>query len=305
MKKIPLIIVAGPTASGKTALSISLAKHFSGEIISADSMQIYKYMDIGTAKPTEEEKCGIPHHLMDFLEPCQNFSAADYCDMAKKVISDIHSRGKLPILVGGTGLYIDSLASGVDFGENTESPKLRRELESLAKEKGNEAVFKKLKEIDPETAEKYHPNNIRRVIRALEFFDKTGMTISAHAKLPKNSPYTPIYFCIDWEREVLYERINKRVDKMIKMGLLDEARNLFDKVLPSATAMQAIGYKELSGYFNGTKTLAEATDEIKQNSRRYAKRQLTWFKRNPEIHFLSPETAITDAVSIIEKELQA
>ena len=219
MKKIPLIIVAGPTASGKTQLSIELAKQLDGEIISCDSMQIYKYMDIGTAKPTEAEKCGIVHHLMDFKDPAENFSVAEYCECAKPIIEDIYSRKKLPIIVGGTGLYMDSLAQSVDFGENDKNEELTARFLALAETDGNEKVWEMLNQVDPGTAQKYHPNNIRRIVRALEFYYSTGMTISEYAKLPKESPYHTIYFCIDWDREILYKRIDQRVDRMLSQGL--------------------------------------------------------------------------------------
>ncbi len=304
MRKIPLVIIAGPTASGKTALSVNIAKALGGEIVSADSMQIYKYMNIGTAKPTEAEKQGIPHHMMDFWEPSVNFSVADYCEMAKKVIADIDAKGKIPVMVGGTGLYIDSLVNGVDFGESDGDEALRCELELLAEKEGNEAVHKILAEIDPETAEKYHPNNLRRIIRAIEVYKTQGVTVSDKAKEEKISPYNAVYFCIDWDREVLYDRINRRVDIMVKDGLLDEVKDLLSRSIdPKCTAMQSIGYKEFYGYLNGEMTLDEALDTIKQSSRRYAKRQLTWFRRNKDIHWLKPETAEADAMEIIKKEL--
>lgn len=302
----PLIVIAGPTASGKTGLSISLAKALDGEIVSADSMQIYKYMNIGTAKPTEEEKDGIPHHMMDILEPDVNFSVADYCEMAHKVIEGIHSRGKVPILVGGTGLYIDSLVNNVDFDVDDENHEIRKELEMLAEERGVEEVHHILEEIDPETAKKYHPNNLRRVIRAIEFYRVTGKRISDHAKEEKSLRYDVVYFCIDWDREVLYERINKRVDIMVEDGLVDEVKNLLKKGYDkNSTAMQGIGYKEFYGYLDGIKTLEETLEEIKQGSRRYAKRQLTWFRRNKSIHWITPSDHMTeDALEIINKLLK-
>ncbi len=305
MSKIPLIVVVGATASGKTGLSIELAKRLGGEIVSGDSMQIYKYMNIGTAKPTEAEKDGIPHHLMDFLEPSVNFSVADYCELAHKAIADIHSRGKMPILVGGTGLYIDSLVNNIDFGETDEVSPVRKELEKLAEEKGNGAVYELLLEIDPETAEKYHPNNLRRVIRAIEFFKTTGKTISAHAKEEKLSPYKSIYFAIDWDREILYDRINKRVDIMVEDGLIEEVCDLLNRGYDrNSTAMQGIGYKEFYAYLDGEQTLFETLEQIKMNSRRYAKRQLTWFRRNKNIHWLSPCGNVADvAMDIINSEV--
>lgn len=305
MSKIPLIVIAGATASGKTSLSVELAKRLDGEIVSGDSMQIYKYMNIGTAKPTEEEKEGIPHHLMDFLEPSVNFSVADYCELAHKVIADIYARGKMPIIVGGTGLYIDSLVNNVDFGETIEDNSIRKSLELLAEEKGNEAVYEMLLEIDPETAKKYHPNNLRRIIRAIEFYKTTGQTISGHAKEEKISPYKSIYFAIDWDRSVLYDRINRRVDMMVEDGLLDEVNTLLSRGYDrSLTAMQGIGYKEFYPYLDGEQTLDETLEQIKMNSRRYAKRQLTWFRRNKNIHWLSPCENMTDtAMDIIKKSL--
>ncbi len=304
MKKIPLIIIAGPTASGKTALAVRLAKRLSGEIVSADSMQIYKYMNIGTAKPCEEEKEGIPHHMMDFLEPSVNFSVSDYCDMAKKIIEDIYNRGKLPILAGGTGLYIDSLAEGVEFGKMPENPQVRSELEKLAETEGNEAVYKILMSVDPETAKKYHPNNLRRVIRAIEFYRTANQTISEHAKEKKQSPYDSVYFCIDWDREVLYDHINRRVDLMLEEGLIGETKELLKMgISPDSTAMQSIGYKELFGYLKGEKTLEDAAEEIRRNTRRYAKRQLTWFRRRKDIIWLTPDEHMEDtAVEIIKKK---
>lgn len=305
MSKIPLAVVAGATASGKTALSVELAKRLNGEIVSADSMQIYKYMNIGTAKPTEEEKQGIAHHMMDFLDPSVSFSVADYCAEAHKVIADINARGKLPIVVGGTGLYIDSLVSNVDFGSAGSDPEIRRRLEEAAEEQGKEAVYERLCEIDPETAKKYHPNNLRRVIRAIEFYEATGKTISEHAKEEKNSPYESVIFCIDMPRELLYDRINRRVDAMAEDGLIDEVKSLLNRGYgKNCTAMQGIGYKEFYDFFDGKKTLDETLEQIKLNSRRYAKRQLTWFRRNKDIHYLAyGGDMVGEATEIIKKEL--
>lgn len=303
MKK-PIVVIAGPTASGKTALSIALAKAFDGEIVSADSMQIYKFMNIGTAKPTEEEKCGIIHHLMDIVEPSVNFSAADYCEVAHKAIADIHKRGKLPIIVGGTGLYIDSLVNNVDFGTPDSDDALRAELEALAENEGNEAVHKILAEIDPETAEKYHPNNLRRIIRAIEFYKMSGTTISAHAKEEKNSPYHAVWLALDWDRAVLYDRINRRVDIMMADGLLDEVKALDSTYNRNSTAMQGIGYKEFFDYLDGNTSIDDTLELVKMNSRRYAKRQLTWFRRNGDIHWLAPDDSVTDkAIAIVKSEL--
>lgn len=301
--KIPLIVIAGPTASGKTALSVELALRLDGEIVSADSMQIYKYMNIGTAKPTPEERCGIPHHMMDFLDPSENFSAADYCGRAHGIIADISARGKQAIVVGGTGLYIDSLINNVNFGEENVNPKLRRRLFDLAESEGYEAVHKKLAEVDPESAAKYHPNNIRRIIRALEFYMTTGETISSHAHKEKTSPYDSVYFCINWSREALYERINARVDIMLRDGLEQEARGFYEKYKGmDLTSMQSIGYKEFFAYFEGKATLDETTELIKTRSRQYAKRQMTWFRRNKEIYRLTPgEHMCEEALDVISR----
>ncbi|MBR4720813.1 MAG: tRNA (adenosine(37)-N6)-dimethylallyltransferase MiaA [Clostridia bacterium] len=302
---IPIVIVAGATASGKTALSVELAKRLSGEIISCDSMQIYKGMDIGTAKPTKEEMQGIPHHMLDFLEPSENFSVADFCSMARGIIADIDNRGKLPILTGGTGLYIDSLVNNIDFAEETEKSDIRNELSKMAEKSGKDAVYQMLLEIDPEYAKIVHPNNIKRVIRAIEFYKTTGMTVTEHNKLPKTPIYKSVYFCIDWDREILYNRINARVDEMLKMGLEQEAKMLYEKYgRQKLTALSGIGYKEFFDYFDGKKTLSEVVEEIKQGTRRYAKRQLTWFRRNDKIHWLKPDgNIIENAIEIIKQEL--
>ena len=302
---IPVVVVAGATASGKTALSVELAKRLDGEIVSCDSMQIYKGMDIGTAKPTEDEKQRIPHHMLDILEPCQSFSAAEFCAMARKIIADIARRGKLPVLTGGTGLYIDSLVDNIDFAEETDKSDARDELYALYEKEGQDAVYEILSEIDPEYAKIVHPNNVKRVIRAIEFFKTTGMTVTEHNKLPKTPIYNCAYFCIDWDRETLYDRINKRVDKMMEMGLLEEAKALYDKYgRRDFTAFAGIGYKELFDCFDGKKTLEQAVEEIKQGSRRYAKRQISWFKRNDKIHWLKPdENLIENAIDIIKSTL--
>ncbi len=300
-----IIVIAGPTASGKTALSIELAKIFDGEIVSCDSMQIYKGLNIGTAKPTEEEKGNIPHHMIDFLEPSENFSVADFCDMARKKIEEIASRGKLPILVGGTGLYIDSLVNNVDFTKENDNKEIRENLEKLAQTYGNEAVYEILLEIDPEYAKTVHPNNLKRVIRAIEFYKVSGMTVTEHNNLEKIPLYKYVYFCIDWDREILYDRINKRVDIMLDLGIEDEAKMLYNKYNGrKLTSLQSIGYKEFFDYFEGNKTYEEVVEEIKQNSRRYAKRQLTWFRRNEKIHWLTPsENMVEKAIEIVKQEL--
>lgn len=307
-KKIPLVVVAGPTASGKTGLAIEIARRFGGEIVSADSMQIYKYMDIGTAKPTPEERAQCVHHLIDFVEPDADFSVADYTVLAHKVIADIHSRGRLPVMCGGTGLYINSVVNDVEFGETQTDESMRRELKQIADNEGNERLIEILREFDPVSAERLHPNNVRRVIRAIEFYRTTGMPISEHQENTRKieSRYEPLMFCIDHEREKLYERINARVDIMMEEGLCNEVRNLMDMGYSKAlNSMKAIGYKELMDYFNGDCSLEEAVETIKQSSRRYAKRQLTWFRRDERIIVLRPEDAAEEAAAEIKRKFFA
>ncbi len=306
MKKIPVIVVAGATASGKTALSIEIAKRFNAEIISADSMQIYRRMNIGTAKPTEEEKDGIVHHLMDFLEPEDSFSVADFCQMAHKIAEDIQKRGKNIIVVGGTGLYIDSFVNDVDFDGEDSDLEIRAQLEERAKTEGAEALLNELAEFDSVSAERLHPNNVKRIIRAIEFYRIHGKPISEHQEETKQKPsrYRALYMMIDHPRDVLKKRIDMRVDMMIEDGLIDEARSLYnEKDSLSKTASQAIGYKELFGYFDGEITLAEAAEELKLRTRQYAKRQLTWFRRNEKMHCLSPDAAFVEAEELVENFL--
>lgn len=308
MNKIKLIVVAGPTASGKTSLALDIAERVGGEIVSADSMQIYKYMDIGTAKPTAEEQARAVHHLIDFADPARAFSVADYTELAHKTVADIVSRGKMPVVVGGTGLYINSLIDDVSFGEMEVDYKLREELSRIAEEEGGERLLEMLNEIDPVSAARMHPNNVRRIIRAIEFYRVSGIPISKHQEETKKtvSRYEPIMFCVDWDREVLYERINKRVDIMIEDGLLDEVKNLLDMgYTRELNSMQGIGYKELISYLDGECTLDEAIEAIKQGSRRYAKRQLTWFRRDKRIHWLKAGNDIADeAMKIINEEIR-
>ena len=303
MTKIPLIVVAGPTASGKTSLAIDIAKELDGEIVCADSMQIYKYMDIGTAKATKEEQAQCPHHLMDIVEPDCEFSVADYTELAHKTISDIVSRGKTPIMCGGTGLYIDSVVNDVEFGEFENDYTLRRELEELAKKEGPQKLIDILSKFDVESAKKLHPNNLKRIIRAIEFYKVSGIPISEHQHMTKlkESRYNAVEFIIDRERCELYDRINRRVDIMMNEGLTDEVNMLIGRgYSPELNSMQGIGYKELIAYFDGKSTLDEAVDAIKQNSRRYAKRQLTWFRRNENIHWLSPDNALEEALKTLK-----
>ena len=279
--KIPLLVIAGPTASGKTALSVELAKIYNGEIVSADSMQIYKGLNIATAKPTEEEKCGIPHYLIDFLEPEQAFSVADYVKLAGEAISDIYSRGKLPVVCGGTGLYISSLVENIKFDDTGSNKAIRERLEMELNEKGADYLWEKLRTVDPETAAKVHKNNIPRVIRGLEVYEMTGIPISQH-KINSRREETPYNSCIIGltasDRQYLYDRINKRVDVMVQQGMVEECREVYENS-QLATACQAIGYKELIPYYEEKASLKECIDKIKQETRHYAKRQLTWFRR--------------------------
>ncbi len=287
MQKLPVIVVCGPTASGKTALAVSLAEIFGCEVISCDSMQIYKHMRIATAKPAEEEMRGIRHHLIDFLEPNQEFSVADYVRLASECISDISSRGKIPLICGGTGLYVSSLIDNIGFDDTCSSTEVRNELSKLADEKGGEYLLKLLNEFDPETAQRLHPNNIPRIIRAIEVYKVSGTTMSEAIKRSKReSPYEPCMIGITCsDRQKLYDRINLRVDKMLDMGLLAETESvLSDSDLK--TSFQAIGYKELAPYFNGEKSLDECIEKLKRETRRYAKRQLTWFRRDDRIHWI-------------------
>jgi len=300
--KIPLIIITGPTASGKTGLAVEIAKRFNAEIVSADSMQIYKYMNIGTAKPTKEEMGGIVHHMIDIAEPSEEFSVSEFCDMARKIISYIHNRGKLTILTGGTGLYIDSLVNGVKFGENNFDEELRKELEKKAELYGNAYLTDMLAEFDKVSAERIHPNNVKRVIRAIEFYKLNGIPISEHQSIKTESEYNTIKFVIKYNREELYDRINKRVDIMMRDGLFEETRALYSRKMLGKTSSAAIGYKELISCMEGKISYDEAVELIKQSTRRYAKRQITWFKRNDDIIYLEPDDTIIDTASGYIKE---
>lgn len=285
--KQKLIVICGPTASGKTELSVSLAVRFDGEVVSADSMQIYKDISIATAKPTPEEMRGIRHHMIDFLSLSEEFSVADYVRLAGECIKDIADRGKMPIVCGGTGLYISSLINGISFDETCSSTELREKLSRLAEEKGGEYLLDILREFDPESADRLHPNNLMRIIRAIEVYKISGVTMTEANKLSqKESPYDPIMIGLNYsDRELLYERVNLRVDRMLEMGLLDEAKMVLS-MENVATAGQAIGYKEFKPYFAGEKSLEECVESVKQDSRRYAKRQLTWFRRDERINWI-------------------
>ena len=285
-----IICIAGPTASGKTALAVELAKVTNGEVVSCDSMQIYKYMDIGTAKPTLEEMDGVPHHMLDIAEPWEDFSVSRYCETASPIVDDILARGKTAIIAGGTGLYMDSLIRGNTFAPLPSTGR-REELEQLAQAQGIEAVLSQLRDVDPESAARLHPSDQKRIIRAMEVYLETGETITAHNLRTQSIPpkYTPIWFGLeDVRRQDLYDRIDKRVDKMLEAGLLEEIRNLLARGIPAkCTAMQAIGYKEFVAALSGQCAIEEAAVQVQQSSRRYAKRQLTWFRRNPAMHWLS------------------
>lgn len=284
-----LICICGPTASGKTALSVALAKQLHTEIISADSMQIYRGMDIGTAKPTAEERQGVPHHLLDICAPGEAFSVARYVELADAAAQDVLSRGMVPIVAGGTGLYMDALIECSTFSGDETDLSVREKYQCMAAEQGNEAVHACLAKVDPEGADRLHPNNLKRVIRALEVYEQTGMTIDAFNRLHKRP--APKYAALKIgicpaERQTLYDRIDRRVDQMLADGLLEETKRLLDSGALAGTAAQAIGYKELLGYLQGDAPLADCVALLKQRSRNYAKRQLTWLKRDDNIHWI-------------------
>ena len=286
--KIPLIAIVGPTASGKTSLAVEICKRYGAEAVSCDSMQIYKGMDIATAKPSTDEMQGVPHHLIGFLDPDEPFSVAKYCEMAKDIISDISHRGKRAVLVGGTGLYYSSLTDNIEFLPEETDFEYREMLRKRAETEGAEVLLNELAAIDPEAAKSLHINNLGRIIRALEIHHTTGKTKTMQNEQSKQvpSPFETVTICLDArDRQFLYDRINKRVDLMLEAGLIDEAKAFFDSPL-GRTARQAIGYKELDPYFRGEKSLDECIENLKMQTRRYAKRQLTWFRRNEKIKFL-------------------
>lgn len=289
-EKKPLIVVCGPTASGKTDLAVSLAQMFDCEIVSCDSMQIYKKMQIATAKPTPEQTKGIRHHLIDFLDPGEAFSVADFVKLANGCIDDILSRDKLPILCGGTGLYISSLIDNIKFDDACASPEIRSRLQKIAEEKGGEYLLGILREFDPESAKRLHPNNLTRIIRAIEVYEVSGITMTEAIKNSRReSPFNAVMIGITYnDRSKLYDRINMRIDSMLKAGLVEEAREILGSG-ELKTSYQAIGYKELAPYFNGEKTLDECIRHLKTETRRYAKRQLTWFRRDERINWIYPD----------------
>ncbi len=312
--KKKILAVVGPTASGKTSLSVELAGRFSGEVVSCDSMQIYRGLDIGTAKPLAAEMRGIPHHLIDIVDPGEDFSVADYLPLAKSAVEDIISRGKLPIFCGGTGLYLDTFLRGSTLKESEGSPALRERLAREGAELGGEALHARLAAVDPESAAAIHPNNLRRTIRALEIYEATGITKSEHDRRSRlsGSDYSSLIIGLSFSnRAELYRRIEERVDKMLAEGLLSEVERLylagvFDR---SRTAAQAIGYKELIGYIRGETSLADAADELKRATRRYAKRQMTWFSANRSVRWIeagggrSPGDVVNEAVEIVRAEV--
>ena len=301
----PLIILSGPTAVGKTELSIKLAHEADGEIISADSMQVYRTMDIGTAKIKPSEMDGIPHHLIDIIEPEDEWNVSLFAEYAKKAVNDIYSRGKVPVLVGGTGFYIQALLYDVEFSEEDDN-EIRKRLTKESTRLGAHALHERLKEIDPVSAEIIHENNVKRVIRALEFYELHHMPISEHNKTQseRKSPYDFRYFVLSDAREKIYDRIDRRVDKMLEAGLVDEVKGLMDRGLDlSYVSMQGLGYKEIYKYLTGEYTLDEAVYILKRDTRHFAKRQLTWFRREKELMMISREDYENDQL-ILEKMLK-
>lgn len=309
MRKIPIICVVGPTASGKTALGIGLAKALDGEIVSADSMQVYKGMPIAAAVPTDDEKENIPHHLMEFLEPEYQLTVAEYTRLAHKKIEEIKNGGKLPIIVGGTGLYVDSLVNNIKFTDEEFSPETREKYEKEYDKNGGEQMLNRLREIDPDIAEKLYANDKKRIVRAFEIYENTGITMTKQYENSREipSPYDAVFIGINYKnREILYERINKRVDLMLENGLLEEARKFYEKSRQNG-GFQAIGHKEFYPFFKGEITFEEAVDRLKQQTRRYAKRQLTWFRKNEKINWIyadQSEDVLGEALKIIGREQQ-
>lgn len=296
MEKIKIVTVVGPTASGKTSLAVKLAQIFDGEVISADSMQVYKGMDIATAKPDEKEMCGIPHHLISIISPDEEFSVSRFKEMAENKAKEISSRGKLPILAGGTGLYVDCFLNNTTFLDNTKNDEVRAFLQSRLEKEGNESLYNELLQKDPEAAEKIHPNNSLKIIRALEIFYSSGSTLTQQnvQSHENESDFESLVIGLNaLDRNVLYDRINLRVDMMIEAGLVEETKKFFETKTAS-TACQAIGYKELKPYLDGVLSLEEAADNLKQATRRYAKRQLTWFRRNEKIKWLNIDEYTSD-----------
>lgn len=304
-----VVAIGGPTATGKTALSLALAQRFGGEIINADSMQVYRQLSVGTAKPTEEERAQAPHHLLDFLPPEQPYSVADFTAAAGELIGQITARGRLPLVVGGTGLYITSLLNGVRFAPEDTDPALRRRLQQQAETQGAEVLYARLQAVDPAYAAKVHPHNLPRIIRALELYESTGRTMSEQQRQsrPAAAPYRSLCLCLTCrDRAVLYRRIDQRVDKMLREGLLPEAELVWQNRERYRTAAQAIGYKEFFPYFEGKEPLDTCVNRLKQATRQYAKRQLTWFRYQNEAQwlYLDEEDVVQKAVEQVEHFLQ-
>lgn len=305
--KRPLIILTGPTAVGKTDLSVTLAKRIGGEIISADSMQVYKGMDIGSAKVTKEEMQGVKHYLIDELSPEEEFHVVKFQSLAKKYLEEIYAKGKIPVVVGGTGFYIQALLYDIDFTESEKESEFRSEMEKLAKENGPLFLHEKLREVDPKSAEAIHANNVKRVIRALEFFQETGKRISEHneEERRKESPYNFVYFVLNDERSVIYERIEKRIDLMLEMGLIPEVEALKAAgYTRDMVSMQGLGYKEILDYLNGEISLEEAVYILKRDTRHFAKRQLTWFKREKDVTWIQKNEIGHDKEILLEYMIQ-
>ena len=303
----PLIIITGPTAVGKTALSIRLAKAIGGEIISADSMQVYWHMDIGSAKITKEEMEGVPHYLINVLDPNEEFNVTVFQKMAKEAVEEIYSHGNIPIVTGGTGFYIQALLYDIDFTENGEDNSIRRELETLGQEKGAGFLHCLLRDIDPDSAAEIHENNMKRVIRAIEYHRQTGERISEHNKRErqKKSPYDFLYYVVNTDRSSLYERIDRRVDLMLEQGLVEEVIHLKDMGLTrDMVSMQGLGYKEILDYLQGKYTLEEAVYVLKRDTRHFAKRQITWFKRERDVRWLNLPDFKDDPDQVVLKILQ-
>ena len=296
MNKKRILVIAGPTAVGKTEYAIEAAKAFDGEIVSCDSMQLYKYMDIGSAKPSPEERGQAVHHLIDFLDPREDFSVARYQELAKAAIGDILSRGRLPIISGGTGLYLNSILYDMDFAGASGDPGLRGKLKAKAEAEGPEALHRMLSELDPDAAGRIHPNNVKKVIRAIERLEAgEGHVRPFDGNISENTDYDPLMVCLTRDREELYDRINRRVDALIDAGLIDEVKKLTGMCLTAEDiSMKGIGYKEIIEYLDGNVTLEDAVDKIKKNTRHYAKRQLTWFRRYDRIHLFDLSAYLTD-----------
>jgi len=303
----PLIIITGPTAVGKTALSVRLAKAIGGEIISADSMQVYRHMDIGSAKIKKEEMDGVPHYLIDVLDPEEEFNVTVFQKMAKEAVEEIYSHGHIPIVAGGTGFYIQALLYDIDFTENGEDTSIRMELEKLGQERGAEYLHNLLRDIDPDSAEEIHENNMKRVIRAIEYYRQTGERISEHNKREreKKSPYDFLYYVVNTDRARLYERIDRRVDLMLEQGLVEEVMHLKDMGLTrDMVSMQGLGYKEILDYLQGICTLEESVYVLKRDTRHFAKRQITWFKRERDVRWLNLPDFNNDLDQVQLKMLQ-